>query len=306
MTVRVGSFGGLELSRRKKNGYNAFAPTRVAPSRPRFSPRGKGNRNRSSGGGRQVGLGLGQGAHFLGRAMTRLASMAFAAVFVLALSVGLLAGYRWLTTVRYFSLEDVEITGLSRLAEDRVRTVAGIEPGSNLLALSMERVRSEIGRDPWVESVAVTRVLPGTLKIQVVEKVPSFLVQYRETLYYADGSGRIIDKVEPGSFVSLPQIEIEAGMERKTELLARLRENASGHAALFDLSKVAWIRLSWGRGVEIKLLDSGVLFCIGSGDWERNLSRLGMVWADLRKRGETEQIALITAEGDKVWVEKRS
>jgi len=47
------------------------------------------------------------------------------------------------------------------------------------------------------------------------------------------------------------------------------------------------------------------LLCLGSREWQRNLSRMNQVWTDLRRRGELSQVALITAEGDKVWVEKR-
>ena len=77
------------------------------------------------------------------------------------------------------------------------------------------------------------------------------------------------------------------------------------HRVPFELGQIAWLRLSWGRGLEIQLMDSGILLCLGSREWERNLSRMNQVWSDLRRRGELDKIALITAEGDKVWVEKR-
>ena len=76
----------------------------------------------------------------------------------------------------------------------------------------MDRMRAAITREPWVDSVVIRRMLPGSISVEIKEKTPSYLVQYQGTLYYADEGGRIIDKVEPGQFVSLPQIEVEAGM----------------------------------------------------------------------------------------------
>jgi cell division protein FtsQ len=303
MNVRVGTLSGLSGggSRRRNNGYGSVSPRVTVKSRVVKS---RSNRNRHSRDGSSLSMpGVSLGG--VGRFFTRAVSMAFMAALILAVSVGLLAGYRWLTTINYFALQHVVVTGCSRLSEEHIRELAGLNPGVNVLALSMDRMRSELGREPWVDSVTVKRILPGTVTVDVKEKTPSYLVQYQGTLYYADEAGRIIDKVEPGQFVSLPQIEVEAGMEKHLALLADLRRAMVEHRVPFDLGQIAWLRLSWGRGLEIQLMDSGILLCLGSRQWQRNLSRMNEVWADLRRRGEIDKVSLITAEGDKVWVQKR-
>lgn len=306
MNVRVGTLSGLGMGsagKKRRNGYGGGSAPRVTvKSRVVKS---KGNRNRNSRGGGTItmpSVSLGG----VGRLFTRAVSMACMGAILLAVSVALLAGYRWLTTVNYFALQNAQVTGCSRLSEEQIRQVAGLTPGINVLSLSMDRMRADLAREPWVDSVAVKRVLPGTIVIDVKEKSPSYLVQYQGTLYYADEVGRIIDKVEPGQFVSLPQIEVEAGMEKHLALLADLRRAVAEHQVPFDFGQIAWLRLSWGRGLEIRLMDPGILLCLGSKEWQRNLSRMNMVWTDLRRRGELDKVGLITAEGDKVWVEKRA
>ncbi|EKO37828.1 MAG: cell division septal protein [Solidesulfovibrio magneticus str. Maddingley MBC34] len=304
MNVRAGTlsgFGGIS-AKKKRNGYGG---PRITVKSRTVSSRGNKNRNaRSGGGGGGVKL---PAVSFggLGKVFTRAVSMAFMGAIVLAVSVALLAGYRWLTTVNYFALQQADIAGCSRLSEEHLRQVAGLTPGVNVLSLSMDRMRAELSREPWVDSVSVKRVLPGTIHIEVREKAPSYLVQYQGTLYYADEVGRIIDKVEPGQFVSLPQIEVEAGMEKHLPILADLRRAVAEHQVPFDFGQIAWLRLSWGRGLEIRLMEPGIVLCLGSQNWRRNLSRMNMVWMDLRRRGELDKVGLITAEGDKVWVEKR-
>jgi cell division protein FtsQ len=305
MNVRVGTLSGLSgggVKRRKNNyGYGTATPRVTVKSRVVKS---RSNRNRHFREGHSLSMpGVSLGG--VGRFFTRTVSMVIVASLILAVSVGLLAGYRWLTTINYFALQTVEISGCSRLSEEHIKEMAGLTPGTNVLALSMDRMRSALGREPWVESVSVKRILPGTIAVDVHEKTPSYLVQYQGTLYYADEAGRIIDKVEPGQFVSLPQIEVESGMEKHLSLLADLRQAMAEHRVPFDLTQIAWLRLSWGRGLEIQLMDTGILLCLGSREWQRNLSRMNQVWTDLRRRGELSQVALITAEGDKVWVEKR-
>ncbi|MYL84514.1 FtsQ-type POTRA domain-containing protein [Desulfovibrio aerotolerans] len=302
MNVRAGTMSGFgAMAARKKN--NGYSGPRITVKSRIVKSRGNKNRN-ARGGGSGIGLpSVSIGG--VGKLFTRAVSMAFMGALVLAVSVGLLAGYRWLTTVNYFALQNAEIVGCSRLGSDHIREVAGLTSGVNVLSLSMDRMRADLSREPWVESVSVRRVLPGTIHIEVKEKAPSYLVQYQGTLYYADEVGRIIDKVESGQFVSLPQIEVEAGMEKHLPLLADLRRAVSEHQVPFDFGQIAWLRLSWGRGLEIRLMEPGIVLCLGSQNWHRNLSRMNLVWSDLRRRGELDKVGLITAEGDKVWVEKR-
>lgn len=302
MNVRAGALTGFGAmsSKKRRNGYGG-GPRITVKSR---IVKSRGNRNRNARGETSLSL-PSVSVKGVGRFFTRAVSMAFMAAVVLAVSVGLLAGYRWLTTVNYFALQQTVITGCSRLSEDHIRGVAGLTPGVNVLSLSMDRMRADLAREPWVDSVAVRRVLPGSIVVEVKEKSPSYLVQYQGTLYYADEVGRIIDKVEPGQFVSLPQIEVEAGMEKHLPLLADLRRAMAEHQVPFDFGQIAWLRLSWGRGLEIRLMDPGIVLCLGSQQWHRNLARMNLVWTDLRRRGELDKVGLITAEGDKVWVEKR-
>ncbi|NDY56045.1 FtsQ-type POTRA domain-containing protein [Desulfovibrio sulfodismutans] len=305
MSVRVGGIsGGIAISKKRKNAYSVAAPVKPSPTR---GWRLGGNRNRALAAARfsqprASRVSFSSVGGFFARIMT----MGFAAAVIVAVSVGLLAGYRWLTTVNYFDLTNVDIAGVSRLSQDHVRALAEIAPGDNLLSLDMEQIRLALTRDPWIESATVKRVLPGSLSIQIVERVPAYLVHHQGGLYYCDESGRLIDRVEAGTFVSLPQIEVEAGMEKRLALLAELKRTVGEHRAPFRFSQVGWIRLSWGRGLEVQLMDSDILMCIGSENWMQNLHRLNLVWADLKRRGELDKVGVITAQDDKVWVEKKS
>lgn len=287
------SYGGGKDARAK------ITATRTAGRESRLPlARTKGNKARGG-----VGVGFGN-LMVLGGMFTKLCTLVLACVLLVAVSIGLLAGYRWLTTIDYFTIRELQITGLNRMAREDVIAQAELTPGQNLLAVNMENVESLLSRNPWIESAQVTRVLPDTLRIAVSEREPSYLVQYEESLCYADAEGRIIDKVQADKFVSLPQVEVESGMERHLPLLEKVREALADKKGPFGLDQVAWIRLSWRYGLEIRLMDRNVLLCVGVDDWKNNLTRLGLVWGNLQKRGELEQVAIISAQNRKVWVEK--
>ena len=241
----------------------------------------------------------------IGAFFTWLCTLVVACVLLVAVSIGLLAGYRWLTTISYFTIKDIQVTGNSRMATPDLLTQAEVHPGMNLLAVNMENVEALLTKSPWIESAQVTRALPDTLKIRVVEREPSYLVQYEDKLCYADAQGRIIDAAQPDKFVSLPQVEVESGMERHLPMLEELRQAIADKQTPFGLDQVAWIRLSWRYGMEIRLMDKNMLLCVGVDDWKNNLTHLGLVWNDLAKRGELDQTAVISTQNHKAWVEKR-
>lgn len=297
---------GLATGRnRNAHSYGGGADSRAkitasrSGSREGRLPLAKVKVNKSRGG---AVAGVGK-ASLIGGLFARLCTLVVACVALVAVSIGLLAGYRWLTTIDYFTIRDLQITGVSRMAREDVLAQAELKPGMNLLAVNMENVEAMLTKNPWIESAQVTRVLPDTLKIRVTEREPSYLVQYEDSLCYADGEGRIIDKVQPDKFVSLPQVEVESGMERHLPVLEELRKAIAAKQTPFGLDQVAWIRLSWRYGLEVRLMDRNVLLCVGVDDWKNNLTHMGLVWANLAKRGELDRTAIISAQNRKVWVE---
>jgi len=294
------SYGGGKDRRSKAATSSASSRSAGTAGRESRLPLAKMKVNRS----RAPQIDVAGGLTSLGKLFTKLCSLVLACVILVAVSIGLLAGYRWLTTIDYFTIRDMQITGVNRMSKEDVLAQAELRPGMNLLAVNMENVESMLTKSPWIESAQVTRVLPDTLKIRVEERAPSYLVQYEDSLCYADSEGRIIDKVKADQFVSLPQVEVESGMERHLPVLEDLRKAIAAGKTPFSLDQVAWIRLSWRYGLEVRLMDRNVLVCVGVDDWKNNLAHMGLVWANLEKRGELDRAAIISAQNSKVWVEK--
>ena len=111
--------------------------------------------------------------------------------------------------------------------------------------------------------------------------------------------------MDPAKFISLPNLEIESGMERHLWLLAELRKQCEQGKAPFTMDQVGWLRLSWRRGMEVQLMEKPLLFCLGVENFNKNLLRLTQVWANLGKRNELGEVALMSSQNERVWVEKR-
>ena len=242
----------------------------------------------------------------IGRCLATGAAMSGLLLFLVGVSVGLMYGYRLLTTSAYFSLTTVEIQGNSRLGSREILESVDLEEGANILALSIDAIEETLSLNPWVEEVSVKRVLPGTLVIGVKEKVPAFWLLHEGKLHYADALGRIIAPVEPGKFASLPMLEVEPGAEDATAALPDLLKSLKESHLPLNLASVSWVRLSAARGVEVYVDDRRLKISIGLEEWLPNLNRLGKTLADLGRRGEMPDIREIRAQGANVWVEKAS
>ena len=225
-------------------------------------------------------------------------------VFLAGISLGLMYGYRYLTTSEYFSLTTLEIQGNFRLDSREILKIADLEEGANTLALSIDAIEDALSLNPWVENVSVKRVLPGSVIIQIKEREPAFWQLHNGRLQYTDARGKRIAPVVPGKFASLPTLEVEAGAEDREEALPDLLQSLREFRLPVGLAAISQIRLSASRGLEIYLEDRRLRISIGLEDWLPNLNRLIRTLADLDRRGEMPAIREIRVQGNNVWVEK--
>lgn len=109
------------------------------------------------------------------QAVGRLKAAATVAGALLALAA-LGWGLHALFTGPAFQTREIEVRGTRELSRDDVLLLAEVPPDVALLELDTRGVRRRVQADPWVESAQVSRRLPDTLVIEIVERVPGAIV----------------------------------------------------------------------------------------------------------------------------------
>ena len=71
-----------------------------------------------------------------------------------------------------FAIREIDVQTDGVIARDPLRRWAGVKLGDNLVALDLARVKRDLELSSLIQSVAVERVLPHTLKLRVVEREP--------------------------------------------------------------------------------------------------------------------------------------
>lgn len=105
-----------------------------------------------------------------------------------------------------FGIRNIEVRTDGVIAPEVIRRWAMVRPGENLLALDLMRVKRDLELQPPVESAAVERVLPCTLRLYVSERQPiaqTLAAQPRrgggfsQVVYDFDEEGYVLPPLDP-------------------------------------------------------------------------------------------------------------
>ncbi|BCS88357.1 cell division protein FtsQ/DivIB [Pseudodesulfovibrio sediminis] len=229
--------------------------------------------------------------------------------FVAALSVGMLYGYRYITSNPYFNLTEIHVSGNTRLSYSDVLSNADVALGLNSIDMNVGEVESRLSTNPWIQSVTVRRELPNRLRIGIVEKVPAFWIRQGDGLYFADANGKVIAPMHPGEIASLPVLSVADNLNDSQQVLTGILQKMAKKQTPFTQNQAAWIKLTSAHELEIYLDGhaggQGLTVKLSMDRWEVQLERLKVVWRDLMRRNEFDKASIIAASGDKIWIKRR-
>ncbi len=225
--------------------------------------------------------------------------------FFTVVSMGLFAGYRWMTSADMFKLEEIEVRGSRYMSYNDVLEASGLHVGLNALGVKMRDVEQGLQNNPWVMAATVKRELPHKISISLQERQPCFWRRQGDDLFFADTAGQIIAPLKAESFKGLPMLEMEEGAEDLLPVYLSMRARARSMGLPFDMERAAWVKLRSDMSIEMFFDSREMLVVLDSKDWERNLDCLRRSWTDLVRRGEHGDVLSMTAHGAKVWVARK-
>jgi cell division septal protein FtsQ len=95
------------------------------------------------------------------------------------------------------TVDRVVVRGHTRLsAADVEKRLAGVR-GVNILRVDLEAYRARVRQSPWVADAMLWRVLPSTIEVRVVERVPEVLARIGQQLFLMDAAGVLIAEFGP-------------------------------------------------------------------------------------------------------------
>ena len=120
--------------------------------------------------------------------LTRLKRVALVVVAAIAVVV-LVSAVRNATV---FRISAVEVTGTTQLDESAVREAAAIPDDATIFTVAESDVRNRLITDPWIADVELSRKVPSTLVIEIVERTPAVIVDTGAEFWWVDAEGMVL------------------------------------------------------------------------------------------------------------------
>jgi len=216
-------------------------------------------------------------------------------VFVLITLVWTLGteSYEVFADATFFKLERIEVPRLRQLSHDEIVSLTGVKLGESLLKIDLQHVAEQLEKNPWVEKLKVRRRFPGTLSIEIDERVPVAVVNMGY-LYYLDSKGEIFKPLTEGDRLDYPVITgiSEEDLLKDADGTKIMLTTALGlmemlkKGTVFRLSDVSEIHLDKGYGYTLFTTQGGIPVKLGNSDFQGKLARFSQVYKEL-----TAQIA---------------
>jgi cell division protein FtsQ len=124
-----------------------------------------------------------------------------------------------------FTVKRIDVVGLKHMQSAPVYEIATEQKTMAMPLVDVGAIRQQLLRYGWIKDARVSRRLPDTLVIDIVERQPAALWQDREKLALIDADGHVIDRVSVTQMPDLPLL-IGPGANLRERQLNRLLDVA--------------------------------------------------------------------------------
>jgi len=137
-----------------------------------------------------------------------------------------------------FQVKKVEVVGADRIDRLKVYDIALAQKDRSMAAVDLEDVRGDLMKYGWIKDARVSRRLPDTLVVDIVERTPAAIWQHNNRLSLIDEKGVVL---EPVSVATMPDLPLVIGPKanQRSQDLGRLLAEASSLKEL--LAGATWV-----------------------------------------------------------------
>ena len=119
-------------------------------------------------------------------------------------------------------IEEFSISGRRYTRESDIVAAVGAYYGDPILAIDPTDAKLRIEGLPWVERAEVERILPKTISVNVIERIPMAIWQSNDLHHVIDTRGEVIIDQSPSDFLDLPVVSGDGAANAAAELVSVL------------------------------------------------------------------------------------
>ena len=220
---------------------------------------------------------------------------------VTVMSLLFIFGYDLLTQSTYFMTEEIEVAGGLRLSPAQVVRQAQIEPGMNIFAINLAKVRKHLLSHAWIADARIRREIPGRVMIQIDEHEPlaildlgrRFMINAKGTIF-KEWSRRDPHHLPVVQGLTLSDINLN-GSRRSAPFKAVMRVLKLGRKpqSILPNHMIKRIVVDPDMGVTLYAFDQTKQIKLGYENYDVKYGRLGNVLGYLKRQAQFANYASI-------------
>ncbi len=166
----------------------------------------------------------------------------------------------WAMTSAGLTVREVKLSGRTWAHQSDIVAALRLHTGQTIFDVDLRGARTRLEAMGWVESARVSRRLPSTLEVHIVEREPFALWQLRRRLVLIDRTGETIIREGLGRFTYLPVVVGEDAPKFAADLIDTLSRRPELLERVDAATRVGLRRwnLRFDNGVDVYLPEDGV------------------------------------------------
>jgi len=206
----------------------------------------------------------------------------------------------WMQNSREFAIQSIEVSGIDLINSNYIMELSGLTPGQNIWSVDLQKAKTDLDANPFIERVTLQRKLPNILEVRVEEKKPIASLNFQGELFCIDKDGLILPS-KPGKLYNMPVIsgDFEGGV--------RVGSRASGPMVMKGLEflkliiedrpeiydQISQVVPGDARGLTVYTSKRGIAVVIGSGREIQKIRYLEAALAEIEKDPDIGRIRYI-------------
>lgn len=208
-----------------------------------------------------------------------------AGVFILAAATGISAYYSdpfknlgdrtaekmlTMSAAAGFTVKSILLTGRQQIPADELMARLGIRENTPILGIRIAESQQALMELPWVQSVAISRRLPDKIIVDLQERMPIALWQYKKKISLIDAAGVVLPSRNLGAWKHLPLVVGEDAPAHVVEIIQMLNAEPVLAGTLASAVRIG------GRRWDFRL-KNGLFIKLPEQDMELALRRLAVM-----------------------------
>ncbi|MFO0617809.1 MAG: FtsQ-type POTRA domain-containing protein [Polyangiaceae bacterium] len=230
-----------------------------------------------------------------------------AIVLVIAASVGAAWGAKaYITKSPRFNVKTITVEGAGKLTPESIAKAGNVAVGQNVFSVDLDQAKKLIEKEPYVAEATVTRKLPNTISIKIVERQPAVLVALEDKLYLATQEGEVFKELAPEDVYDLPVvtgIKAETALKDRDGLTLLVRRaldiiDEANKTNIVKRYPIQEVHLEIDGTSELVVGREGISIHLGNPPFKGKLEQADRVLAEIQKRKSNASVIFLDDDGN--------